>query len=282
MTQRRQEATDVQRQEAAQRTLGRAQERAGWKERYETMRRGRNKTVMIGRQRDPRRAHLEGQMARLQTSADKKGFSRGFCQVRTLADDLGGRIHRVHIMDIAHPDVDGAAEHVVVEVSEATWFLANNIPHGMAVLTEAMQIRVFYEQRGETIPTTELVGPWKRWAEEEATRAQTETSKADTNTESVLGRTRAIVIRIVIEIVIEIVRAIAVATTRQKLHHRHHQQNQQQWRRRGGGGRGSGEVGSGSSGRSQSSIAQGVANSGSGHNRNRHTPPIPTPTTSKS
>jgi hypothetical protein len=87
-------------------------------------------------------------------------------------------------MDIAHPDVDGVAKHLI-EVTEATMFLANNIPHGMAFLTEAMQVRASYEQRGETIPMTELVGPWKRWAEEEATRVQAETSKVDTNTEPV-------------------------------------------------------------------------------------------------
>jgi hypothetical protein len=178
MKRRRQAAKDIQRQEAAQRALDKAQEREGWKERHETMRRGRNKTVMIGRQRGSRRAHLEGQMARLLTPADK----RGFCQVRTLVGDLRGRNHSVHIMDIAHPDVDGAAEHVVVEIPEATGFLANNIPHGMAFLTEAMQARVFYEQRGETIPPTELVGTWRRWTEETAARTQSETSKEDTTT----------------------------------------------------------------------------------------------------
>jgi hypothetical protein len=44
--------------------LENALEKADWEERYNTIRRGRNTTVMIGRQREPRRAYLEGQMGR--------------------------------------------------------------------------------------------------------------------------------------------------------------------------------------------------------------------------
>jgi hypothetical protein len=112
------------------------------------MRRGGNKTIMIGRQREPRRAHLEGQMARMQTTpADKQGF----CKVWTLASDLWGRIHRVYIMDIAHPDVDGVAEHsveVTTAQDEATTFLASNID---GILAEALRTRTIYEQGGEAI-----------------------------------------------------------------------------------------------------------------------------------
>ena len=245
MKQRRQVATDVQRQEAAQRTLDKAQEREGWKERYETMRRGRNKTVMIGRQRGSQSAQLEGQMARLLIPPDK----RGFCQVRTLVGSLQGRNHSVHIMDIVHPDVDREDEHVVVEISEATGFLANNVPHGMTFLTEAMQARVFYEQRGETISPTELAGTWKRWTDEATARAQSETSKEDTNTVTAwTGENQS-------------------DRSRSSKRSRGSESNSSS---SGGeeekGGGDSGEGGSGNSGHSRSGIAQGAANSADGNN----------------
>jgi hypothetical protein len=121
-------------------------------------------------------------MARLMTPTDKLGF----CMVRTLASDSGARLHRVHIMDIAHPDVDGVVEHLFEEVTAqdaATTFFAKGGPEAytaeaiakattaaeaerkattsaLAATAEARRIRVFYEQRGGTIPTKALVGPW--------------------------------------------------------------------------------------------------------------------------
>jgi hypothetical protein len=55
-------------------------------------------------------------MARLMQPVDK----RGLCLVRMLAGErLGGnktRLYKVHIMDIAHPDVDGVMERLFEEV----------------------------------------------------------------------------------------------------------------------------------------------------------------------
>ena len=46
MTQRRQAATDARRQEVARRTLEKALDKADWEERHNTIRRGRNTTVI--------------------------------------------------------------------------------------------------------------------------------------------------------------------------------------------------------------------------------------------
>jgi hypothetical protein len=85
--------------EEARRTLEKALEKVDWEERHNTIRRGRNTTVMIGRQREQRRAYLEGQMARLLQPVDKSGL----CLVRMLAGDSEARLYKVHIVDIAHP-----------------------------------------------------------------------------------------------------------------------------------------------------------------------------------
>jgi hypothetical protein len=87
MAQRRQVATDARRQEAARRTLEKASERADCEERYNTIIRGRNTTVMIGRQREPHRAHLEEQMAKLIQPMDRYRLY----QVRMLTGDSEAR-----------------------------------------------------------------------------------------------------------------------------------------------------------------------------------------------
>jgi hypothetical protein len=72
---------------------------------------------MIGRQRDPRRTHLE---------QHKYGEATGGRQGRILYGEdadrriRGTRHYRVHIMDIAHPDVDGVAEHLPLDISGAS------------------------------------------------------------------------------------------------------------------------------------------------------------------
>jgi hypothetical protein len=121
---------------------------------------------MIGRQREPRRAHLEGQMARLIQPVDKFGL----CQVRMLTGDSEARHYKVHIMDIAHPDVDGVMERLFEEAKgkdAAEEFFDKGGPEtytvaAIAKAAEEQLSRAFYEQGGGTLPSEFLVGPWKQ------------------------------------------------------------------------------------------------------------------------
>jgi hypothetical protein len=83
-----------------------------WKERHNTISRGGNTTVMVGRQRDPNRNHLAQRMARLIRTVNKYGY----CRVGMLTGDSEARQYRVHIMHIAHPDADGVVEHMFEEI----------------------------------------------------------------------------------------------------------------------------------------------------------------------